>query len=161
MIQIQTHDFDVSAELARLREGNPKIGAVSCFVGTVRDINEGDQVSNLELEHYPMMTEKALSDIEAQARERWPLENVLIIHRIGLLQPSDQIVLVAAASQHREASLQACAFIMDFLKTQAPFWKKEATPCGARWVDARSSDDEARRKWLANGPVAVGEVSRG
>lgn len=153
MIQIQTQDFDVSRELARLRAGNPRIGAVSCFVGTVRDVNEGDAVRTLELEHYPAMTEKALAGIEQQARERWSLEDVLVIHRIGLLEPEDQIVLVAVASQHREESLQACAFIMDFLKTEAPFWKKEQTPDGARWVDARVSDDQARQRWLENGPV--------
>ncbi|MFP4154155.1 MAG: molybdopterin synthase catalytic subunit MoaE [Halothiobacillaceae bacterium] len=156
MIQIQTQDFDVSQALAQLRAGNPHIGAVSCFVGTVRDINEGDEVRTLELEHYPVMTEKALRDIEERARARWSLENVLIIHRIGLLHPCDQIVLVAVASRHREESLQACAFIMDFLKTEAPFWKKEQTPGGERWVDARSSDDEARQRWLAHGPVPPG-----
>jgi len=147
MIRVQVEDFDLSTEIRALRAGNAQVGAVANFVGTVRDINEGDAVHGLLLEHYPGMTEKSLEKIEAQARARWPLENVLIIHRVGQLFPEDQIVLVATASRHREAAIEACAFIMDFLKTHAPFWKKEATPDGQRWVEARQRDTQALEKW--------------
>lgn len=147
-IRVQTADFDLSRELAALRADDGRVGAVVSFVGTVRDLNEGSTVSEMELEHYPGMTEKALEDIVAQARARWPLFGVLVIHRVGPLAPLDQIVLVACSSAHRGEAFAACEFIMDYLKTDAPFWKKEQTPDGARWVDARASDDSAKRKWL-------------
>ena len=146
-IRVQTQDFDLGAEVAALRAGQAQVGAVVAFVGTVRDINEGAGVSEMELEHYPGMTEKALEDIVAQAKERWSIIDALVIHRVGPLQPLDQIVLVAVTSAHRGEAFQACEFIMDYLKTQAPFWKKEVTPQGARWVDARVTDDEALAKW--------------
>ncbi len=148
-IRVQPADFDLSQELAAMRAGDGRVGAVVSFVGTVRDLNEGAQVSEMELEHYPGMTEKALEDIVAQARARWPLYGVLVIHRVGLLQPLDQIVLVACSAAHRGEAFAACEFIMDYLKTDAPFWKKEQTPDGARWVDARSSDDSAKQKWAS------------
>lgn len=146
-IRVQEADFDLSRELAALRAGDGRVGAVVSFVGTVRDLNEGAAVSEMELEHYPGMTEKALGDIVAQARARWPLLGVLVIHRVGPLKPLDQIVLVACSAAHRGEAFAACEFIMDYLKTDAPFWKKEQTPEGARWVDARASDDSAKRKW--------------
>lgn len=146
-IRVQQADFDLSQELASLRAGDGRVGAVVSFVGTVRDLNEGARVAEMELEHYPGMTEKALADIVRQARERWPLYGVLVIHRVGPLKPLDQIVLVACSSAHRGEAFAACEFIMDYLKTDAPFWKKEQTPEGARWVDARASDDSAKQKW--------------
>jgi len=146
-IRVQTQDFDVGTELASLRAGDARVGAVVSFVGTVRDMNESATISEMELEHYPGMTEKALEDIVAQAKARWELFNALVIHRVGPLKPLDQIVLVAVTSAHRGAAFAACEFIMDYLKTQAPFWKKEQTPQGARWVDARSTDDQALAKW--------------
>jgi len=146
-VRVQHEDFDLGAEVAALRDGNPGVGAVTSFIGTVRDVSEGASVSAMELEHYPGMTEKALEKIEAAARARWPLLGVTIVHRVGLLQPLDQIVLVAVASAHRGAAFAACEFIMDYLKSEAPFWKKEDTPEGARWVDARVSDDAALRRW--------------
>jgi len=148
-VRVQSEDFDLSAEVARLRAGDPRIGAVVSFVGTVRDMNDGDQVAELELEHYPGMTERSLEDIVEQARARWPLYGALVVHRIGPLQPQEQIVLVAASAAHRGEAFAACEFIMDYLKTDAPFWKKEQTPTGARWVDARSSDDTAKTRWAA------------
>ncbi|MGC9386365.1 MAG: molybdopterin synthase catalytic subunit MoaE [Hydrogenovibrio sp.] len=149
-VRIQLEDFDLTEEMRALRQGHKDIGAVVSFVGTVRDINEGDDISVLELEHYPGMTEKALEKIRLQAHERWPLQSSLIIHRIGELQPCDQIVLVAVTSRHREAAFEAAHFIMDFLKTNAPFWKKETFPNGeTRWVDARISDQEAEQRWAA------------
>lgn len=146
-IRIQTTDFDLSAEIAALRQHNLKVGAVVSFVGTVRDLNDGAQVQTLELEHYPGMTEKALEQIVADAQSRWDVFDALVIHRVGPLQPSEQIVLVAVTAKHRGEAFAACEFIMDFLKTQAPFWKKEQTPDGARWVDARESDDHAQARW--------------
>jgi molybdopterin synthase catalytic subunit len=146
-VSVRHADFDLGAEVARLRAGDARIGAVVSFVGTVRDMNDGDQVAELELEHYPGMTERALDDIVEQARTRWPLYGALVIHRIGPMQPLDQIVLVAASAAHRGEAFAACEFIMDYLKTEAPFWKKEQTPAGARWVDARVTDDTARAKW--------------
>ncbi|MBI3728564.1 MAG: molybdopterin synthase catalytic subunit MoaE [Burkholderiales bacterium] len=146
-IRVQTADFDLNAELAQLRQGNPDIGAVVSFVGLVRDINDGQSISGMELEHYPGMTEKALEHIVVQAQARWDLINTLVIHRVGPLQPLDQIVLVAVATRHRGDAFAACEFIMDYLKTQAPFWKKEQTPEGSRWVDARETDDLALQKW--------------
>ena len=146
-VRIQTEDFDVSQALADLRAGDKRVGAVCSFVGTVRDRNEGSQVASLELEHYPGMTEKSIEGMMAQARDRFDIHAALVIHRVGLLQPLDQIVLVAVTSAHRGQSFQACEFLMDYLKTQAPFWKKEQTPGGARWVDARVSDDQALARW--------------
>jgi molybdopterin synthase catalytic subunit len=146
-VRIQTDDFDLSTEIAALRAGRAGVGAVVSFVGTVRDINQGTGVSSLTLEHYPGMTDKSLEDIVAQARLRWQLDQVLVIHRVGPLQPLDQIVLVAVTSAHRGEAFQACEFVMDWLKTRAPFWKKEATPQGDRWVDARESDDAAAARW--------------
>ena len=146
-VRVQVEDFDLGSEIARLREGDARIGAVVSFVGTVRDLNEGARVAELELEHYPGMTEKSLEDIVAQARERWPLYGALVIHRIGPMKPLDQIVLVACTAAHRGEAFAACEFIMDYLKTDAPFWKKEQTPEGARWVDARTSDDSAKARW--------------
>jgi len=148
-IKIQKEDFDLSTEVAKLRTGHKDIGAVVSFVGTVRDINEGDEVSVLELEHYPGMTEKALEKIRLEAHQRWKLESSLIIHRIGKMYPTDQIVLVAVSSRHRENAFYASHFIMDYLKTNAPFWKKETLPDGEeRWVDARVSDKEAENRWV-------------
>jgi molybdopterin synthase catalytic subunit len=146
-VRVQTADFDLTAEVAALRAENPKIGAVVCFVGTVRDLSEGEGVSAMELEHYPGMTEKALDRIAEEARRRWPGSHVLIVHRVGKLLPLDQIVLAAATAAHRHDAFAACEFVMDYLKTQAPFWKKETTATGERWVDARVSDDAALARW--------------
>jgi molybdopterin synthase catalytic subunit len=146
-VSIQTEDFDLSTEVAALRRENKGIGAVCTFVGTVRDHNEGDEVSSMELEHYPGMTEKSIDAMVDDAFRRFDIFGARVIHRVGLLQPRDQIVLVAVTSAHRGQSYQACEFLMDYLKTQAPFWKKEATPHGARWVDARVSDDVAVARW--------------
>ena len=147
VVRVQTDDFDLNTEIRQLRENNPQIGAVVSFLGLVRDLNDGQNVSAMELEYYPVMTEKALQDIVAQANARWSVIDSLIIHRVGPLLPLDQIVLVAVASQHRGDAFAACEFIMDYLKTQAPFWKKEQTSTGARWVDARESDELACKKW--------------
>lgn len=146
-VRVQTADFDLSTEVALLRLANPRVGAVVSFVGTVRDLNDGAAVSEMELEHYPAMTERALEQIVEQAKARWPIFDALVIHRVGPMQPGEQIVLVAVTSPHRGEAFAACEFIMDYLKTQAPFWKKEQTPDGARWVDARESDDTALAKW--------------
>jgi molybdopterin synthase catalytic subunit len=152
-VRVQKEDFDLGAELARLRAGDPRIGAVVSFIGTVRDMNEGASVAELELEHYPEMTERSLQDIVEQARARWPLYGTLVVHRVGPMQPMEQIVLVAVSSAHRGEAFAACEFIMDYLKTEAPFWKKEQTPEGARWVDARTSDDAAKAKWAEKAPA--------
>lgn len=146
-IRIQTEDFDVGAELAAIRTASADIGAVVNFVGQVRDINEGDTVNTLTLEHYPGMTERALEQIENEAKTRWDIISSLIIHRVGVLKPFDQIVLVAVTSAHRGEAFKACEFMMDYLKTQAPFWKKESTPDGERWVEAKTSDDDAHARW--------------
>ncbi|MEY3579433.1 MAG: molybdopterin synthase catalytic subunit MoaE [Pseudomonadota bacterium] len=146
-VKVQTEDFDLTTEIAQLRANTPKVGAIVNFVGVVRDLNEGEQIAEMELEHYPGMTEKALEDIIAEARSRWDLFDALVIHRVGPLKPLDQIVLVAVTSAHRGEAFAACEFIIDYLKTQAPFWKKEQTPQGSRWVDARVTDDEAMKKW--------------
>lgn len=146
-IRVQTEDFDVSKEIADLRARSPQVGAVVTFIGTVRDLNEGASVAEMELEHYPGMTEKALQNIVDQAKTRWALFDALVIHRVGPLLPKDQIVLVVVTSAHRGVAFAACEFIIDYLKTEAPFWKKEQTPQGARWVDARLSDDTALQKW--------------
>jgi molybdopterin synthase catalytic subunit len=146
-LAIQTQDFEVSKELVTLRQGDARVGAVCCFVGTVRERNEGTAVSSMELEHYPGMTEASINKMISEAQSRFDIFGAVVIHRIGLLMPLDQIVLVAVSSAHRGESFQACEFLMDYLKTQAPFWKKELTPQGHRWVDARVSDDQALKRW--------------
>lgn len=150
-VRIQTADFDAGAEIAALRRGNPKIGAVASFVGVVRDVNDGGAVVEMTLEHYPGMTERAIEEIVAQARARWKVLDARVIHRVGALRPTDQIVLVAVASSHRGDAFAACEFIMDFLKTRAPFWKKEETGGTARWVEARDSDELAAERWRLKG----------
>jgi molybdopterin synthase catalytic subunit len=146
-VRVQTADFDLSEEVRALRAGRPEVGAVVTFVGTVRDMNEGASVAELELEHYSGMTEKALEDIVARACARFKLADALVVHRVGPMQPQEQIVLVVTLGAHRGEAFAACEFIMDYLKSEAPFWKKEQTPEGARWVDARSSDETALRRW--------------
>lgn len=146
-VRIQAQDFDAGAEIAALRAGNPKVGAVASFIGVCRDANDGDAVKKMTLEHYPGMTEKALEKIVGEAKDRWDVIDVLVVHRIGELQPADQIVLVVVAGAHRGEAFSACEFIMDYLKTRAPFWKKEETPRGTRWVEARESDGEAAGRW--------------
>ncbi len=146
-IRVQTEDFDVSAEIAALRLGNPKVGAVATFVGTVRDLNEGSGIATMTLEHYPGMTERALEKIVATAKTRFDIFDVTVVHRVGELKPQDQIVLVVVTSAHRGESFKACEFVMDYLKTEAPFWKKEATPQGERWVESRGSDEAAAARW--------------
>jgi len=153
-VSIQTDDFDLSTEVAALRREDPRVGAVCTFVGMVRDRNDGQSVSTMELEHYPGMTEKAIESMIDEAMRRFDIFGARVIHRVGLLQPLDQIVLVAVTSAHRGESFQACEFLMDYLKTQAPFWKKEQTPEGARWVDARVSDDAALARWGIQAPNA-------
>jgi molybdopterin synthase catalytic subunit len=148
-VRIQTAPFDAQAEADALRAGDLDVGAVVTFVGTVRDVNEGDSVSMLELEHYPGMTEKALEAIVAEARERFDVRGVTVVHRVGVLAPGDPIVLVAVTGAHRGEAFDACRFVMDYLKTRAPFWKKERTPQGERWVEARDSDDDAAARWSA------------
>jgi molybdopterin synthase catalytic subunit len=150
VVSIQTADFDLSSELETLRRNDKRVGAVCSFVGTVRMANEGNngpQVLSMELEHYPGMTEKAIEGMVQAARDRFDIFGVRIIHRVGVLQAGDQIVMVAVTSAHRAESFRACEFLMDYLKTQAPFWKKEVTPHGAQWVDARVSDDQALARW--------------
>lgn len=144
---VQTEDFDVGRLQADLRAGNPKIGGLACFTGLVRDVNEGDSVSELVLEHYPGMTERAIDTIIATASERWDVIDAIVVHRVGALQPTDQIVFVAVASGHRGDAFAACEYIMDYLKTKAPFWKKEGTGAGNRWVAARDSDTAAAARW--------------
>jgi molybdopterin synthase catalytic subunit len=146
-VRIQHEAFDAGAEIARLRGADPNVGAVACFIGVARDVNDGERVAALTLEHYPGMTERALEDICAQARARWKLIDLLVVHRVGELRPTDPIVLVVVTGAHRSDAFAACEFVMDYLKTEAPFWKKEATPAGERWVDARASDDQARQRW--------------
>ena len=146
-IRIQEGDFNLSTEIAALRKGDPRVGAVVTFLGTVRDMNDGSSVKGMTLEHYPGMTEKALQDILDQAKARWDIYQSLVIHRVGSLLPEDQIVMVAVTSAHRGEAFAACEFIMDYLKTAAPFWKKEDTPEGGRWVDARVTDETAMSRW--------------
>ena len=146
-VRVQTEDFDVGAELAAMRLASLDIGAVVNFIGQVRDMNDGDVVNALTLEHYPGMTERSLESIATEAKARWDIVSSLIIHRVGTLQPLDQIVLVAVTSAHRGEAFKACEFIMDYLKTQAPFWKKETTSEGERWVEAKASDDDAQSRW--------------
>jgi molybdopterin synthase catalytic subunit len=146
-VRVQTEDFDVGAEVKAMRLSNPNIGAVVSFVGQVRDLNDGDNVASMNLEHYPGMTEKSLESIVEQAKNRWAIEDALIVHRVGELKPLDQIVLVLVASAHRKDAFTACEFMMDYLKTEAPFWKKEQTSSGARWVEAKDFDDQAKSRW--------------
>lgn len=148
-VRVQREDFDAGAEIARLRASDPRIGAVASFIGVARDVNDGERVAAMTLEHYPGMTERALEDIVAQAKRRWDVIDILVIHRVGELKPLDQIVLVAVTGAHRGEAFAACEFVMDYLKTEAPFWKKETTPDGTRWVEARESDDAARERWSA------------
>jgi molybdopterin synthase catalytic subunit len=155
-VRVQTDDFDVGAELARLRAGNAAIGAVASFVGVARDRNDGSEVATLTLEHYPGMTERALQKICAEAAARWNVIDILVVHRVGRLEPLDQIVLVAVTSAHRGESFACCQFVMDYLKTEAPFWKKENTAEGARWVNARDSDTAARERWSDGQGSAAG-----
>jgi len=150
-VRVQTEDFDIGAEIGTLRRGNSKIGAVASFVGVVRDVNDGDPVAEMTLEHYPGMTEKLIEEIIIQARGRWQVMDALVVHRVGTLKPADQIVLVVVTSGHRGHAFAACEFIMDYLKTRAPFWKKEKAGAGARWVEARESDDIAAERWRLKG----------
>lgn len=146
-IRVEASDFDVGAEIAALRKGNARIGGIASFIGVCRDMNDGAHVAEMVLEHYPGMTEKALSEIAQEARGRWDVIDVLIVHRVGRMLPTDQIVLVVVTSAHRGEAFAACEFLMDYLKTRAPFWKREQTPEGARWVDARATDDTAAERW--------------
>lgn len=147
MIRVQNEAFDPGQELSELKKGRPGIGGTVMFLGTVRDLSGGSDVSAMTLEHYPGMTEKALAEIEAEAQRRWPLDATLIVHRFGRLEPGEDIVLVIAASAHREAAFEACHFLIDWLKTRAPFWKLEENGDGASWVAAKDSDDDAARRW--------------
>jgi len=149
MIRVQQEDFDPGAELGRLSAGNAAVGGVCAFIGLVRDMAGSETVGAMTLEHYPGMTEKELARMEAEARHRWPLEETLIIHRYGRLEPGDRIVLVATSSAHRQAAFDACHFLIDWLKTRAPFWKQEEGPGGDRWVEARGEDDAAAARWAA------------
>jgi molybdopterin synthase catalytic subunit len=146
-VRIQTQDFDAGAEIAALRRNRPEVGAIASFIGVCRDANDGAAVTKMTLEHYPGMTERALENIVAEAKSRWNVMEVLVVHRVGELKPADQIVLVVVTGAHRGEAFSACEFIMDYLKTRAPFWKKEETPQGERWVEARSSDDQAAERW--------------
>jgi molybdopterin synthase catalytic subunit len=148
MIRVQPEDFDVGVEIGRITDGKTTIGGIGCFVGLVRDIAGEESISSMTLEHYPGMTERQLATLEADARQRWPLQDVLIIHRYGTLEPGDRIVLVVTASAHREAALESCHFLIDWLKTKAPFWKLEATQSGDKWVSARDEDDKAAGRWV-------------
>jgi len=149
MIKVQQEDFDAGVETRKLTEGRTDIGGICSFAGLVRDMSGGESVSAMTLEHYPSMTEKMLTEIEAEAHSRWPLHDTLIIHRYGRLEPGDNIVLVVATSAHRDAAFDACRFLIDWLKTKAPFWKKEESQDGSKWVEARDSDTEAASKWDA------------
>ncbi|MGE5089466.1 MAG: molybdopterin synthase catalytic subunit MoaE [Candidatus Levyibacteriota bacterium] len=146
-VRVQTADFDVAQEIAKLRNGDTGVGAVATFIGTVRDVNDSASIEGMTLEHYPGMTEAALAEIVAEARARFDIRDALVIHRVGALAPGDQIVLVAVTSAHRGMAFDACRYVMDLLKTRAPFWKKERTPSGERWVEARDSDAEAAQRW--------------
>ena len=150
MIKVQSEDFDIGGEISRMTNDNTSIGGLACFVGLVRDIAGDSKINSMTLEHYPGMTERQLETLEAEARQRWPLQDVLIIHRYGELMPGDRIVLVVTASAHREASLQSCEFLIDWLKTKAPFWKLEETQSGSKWVAAREEDDQAAERWESN-----------
>ena len=150
MIRVQEEDFDVGAEFARLTDGRTDVGGVASFVGVVRDA--AGTVNAMTLEHYPGMTERELEKIEAEARRRWPLQDVLIVHRYGRLEPGERIVLVLTASEHRDAALESCQFLIDWLKTKAPFWKLEEGESGGTWVEARQSDDDAAERWTSARP---------
>jgi molybdopterin synthase catalytic subunit len=152
MIRVQEQAFDCGAELQQLKAGNRNIGGTVMFVGTVRDLSDGASVRAMTLEHYPGMTEKALEDIEAEARRRWPLDAALIVHRYGRLEPGDDIVLVITAAAHREEAFAACHFLIDWLKTKAPFWKLEEDEASARWVEAKAGDDDAAARWESKAP---------
>jgi molybdopterin synthase catalytic subunit len=154
-VRIQAEDFDAGAEIAALRRGNPQVGAVASFIGVCRDTNDGAAVSRMTLEHYPGMTERAIAKIVDEAKQRWKVMDALVIHRVGELKPTEQIVLVIVTGAHRGEAFAACEFIMDYLKTRAPFWKKEQTPQGSRWVDARASDDEAAQRWAGESKDAA------
>ena len=164
-VRVQTEDFDLTREVAGLRAAQgaraAQIGAIASFIGTVRDINDGSGVASMTLEHYPGMTERALEAIVTQARGRWDIYDALVIHRVGTLHPQDQIVLVVTLGAHRGEAFAACEFIMDYLKTQAPFWKKEQNPGGERWVEARASDDAAAAKWNLAARVAADASKKG
>jgi molybdopterin synthase catalytic subunit len=147
VIKVQSEDFDIGGEISRMTKDNTAIGGLACFVGLVRDLAGEAKINSMTLEHYPGMTERQLETLEAEARQRWPLQDVLIIHRYGKLMPGDRIVLVVTASSHREASLQSCEFLIDWLKTKAPFWKLEDTQSGAKWVAARTEDNKAADRW--------------
>ena len=149
MIRVQQEDFDIGAEIAALTKDRADIGGVASFIGLVRDVAGGESVGAMTLEHYPGMTEKKLEEIDAEANRRWQLSASLIVHRYGRLEPGDRIVLVITASPHRQAALESCAFLIDWLKTKAPFWKMEDTAAGPQWVEARDSDDKAADRWLA------------
>jgi molybdopterin synthase catalytic subunit len=151
-VRVQNEDFDVGRELDALTRGRNDVGGLASFVGLVRDANDGHAIHGMTLEHYPGMTEKALEDICAQAQSRWNVLDVVVIHRVGALKPGERIVLVGVASAHRGDAFEACEFIMDYLKTRAPFWKREDTPAGARWVEARASDDSAAERWRHGKP---------
>ena len=146
-VRVQTGDFDIGAEIAALRKGDARVGGVASFIGVVRDLNEGDSVAEMTLEHYPGMTESALEKIVVEAKSRWDIYEALVIHRVGKLKPTDQIVLVVVTSAHRGEAFLACEFLMDYLKTKAPFWKQEQTGQGGRWVEARATDDAAADRW--------------
>jgi molybdopterin synthase catalytic subunit len=158
-VRVQTAAFDIAAEVAALRGGDARIGAVVTFLGTVRDVNDGAAVSTLELEHYPGMTERALEAIVAEARARFDVYGIRVVHRVGPLGPTDPIVLVAVTSAHRGDAFDACRFVMDYLKTRAPFWKKERTPTGDRWVDARVGDEEAAARWAEPSTPVAGRTT--
>lgn len=150
LIRVQNEAFNPAEEISRLSKANRSMGAVVSFIGTMRDLNDGDKVTAMTLEHYPGMTEKALQQIVQQARAQWPLDQVVVIHRVGRILPAEAIVLVAVTATHRGEAFDACEFVIDFLKTRAPFWKKEETEKGSRWVDARESDDQALSQWQKN-----------
>jgi molybdopterin synthase catalytic subunit len=150
-VRIQSGDFDAGHEIAALRKGNPGIGAIASFIGVVRELNDGERVAEMRLEHYSGMTEKSIAGIIDQAKSRWSIFDALVVHRVGLLKPLDQIVLVVVTGAHRGDAFAACEFIMDYLKTRAPFWKKEQTVEGERWVEARASDDIAAERWRLKG----------
>jgi molybdopterin synthase catalytic subunit len=150
-VRVQTEDFDAGVEIGRLRAGDARVGAIASFIGVVRDLNDGESVAGMTLEHYPGMTERSIEAIVAEARARWDVLDALVIHRVGALQPTDQIVLVVVSSTHRGDAFAACEFLMDYLKTKAPFWKKEQVPGGTRWVEARASDDQAAARWSRSG----------
>ena len=157
-VRVQHEDFDLSTELAALRDGHPDTGAVVAFVGTVREMSDSGAVSQMELEHYPGMTEAALEEIAAEARRRWPVIDILVVHRIGQLRACDQIVLAAVAARHRGQAFAACEFVMDYLKSRAPFWKKERTGQGTRWVAPRDADEAAMARW--DSPALAGTTRR-